>query len=105
MRLKKLKISKTLVEIQKEELIKFGAMLKASRASANLTQAKVAKALGYSTPQFISNWERGVAMPPFIQIRKLVAMYKLDRKMVLERLISMERKLLQSRLFSDQNEE
>lgn len=48
------------------------------RVGANLTQAQVADHLGYSTPQFISNWERGVSAPPINMIKKLSALYRVD---------------------------
>lgn len=41
-----------------------GAMLRRWRLRAGLTQADVAYALGYSVPQFCSNWERGTSQPP-----------------------------------------
>lgn len=34
------------------------------RRAAGLTQKEVADALNYTTAQFISNWERGVSIPP-----------------------------------------
>lgn len=41
-----------------------GAFIKGHRADAGVTQEQLADALGYSTAQFVSNWERGVSMPP-----------------------------------------
>ena len=41
-----------------------GRFLRRKRLEANLTQWDVAQHLGYSTPQFVSNWERGVSAPP-----------------------------------------
>lgn len=50
--------------------------LKEKRIEAGLTQSQVAGKLGYSSPQFISNWERGLANPPVFILRDLTKMYK-----------------------------
>lgn len=39
-------------------------MLKFYREKANLTQAELAKILNYSSPQFVSNIERGISELP-----------------------------------------
>jgi transcriptional regulator with XRE-family HTH domain len=48
--------------------------LKQKRTEANLSQAEIAKKLGYSSAQFISNWERGKSAPP---LRNLAALAEL----------------------------
>lgn len=50
--------------------------LKEKRVQAGLTQSQVAEKLGYSSPQFVSNWERGLANPPVFILRDLTKMYK-----------------------------
>lgn len=55
-------------------------ILKDMRENAGLSQADVAEALNYTTPQFISNWERGVSFPPIKVIPKLAKLYKTDRE-------------------------
>lgn len=50
--------------------------LKQKRIAAGLSQADVADKLGYSTPQFISNWERGVSRPPISVLKKLGELFK-----------------------------
>ena len=50
--------------------------LKDRRVAAGLTQSDVARRLGYSSPQFVSNWERGLANPPVFILRDLTKMYK-----------------------------
>jgi transcriptional regulator with XRE-family HTH domain len=52
--------------------------LKEKRVAASLSQRDVADKLGYSTPQFISNWERGVSHPPINAIKKLGELYKVS---------------------------
>ncbi|WP_295906261.1 helix-turn-helix domain-containing protein [uncultured Bdellovibrio sp.] len=55
-----------------------GEFLKEKRMKASLSQGDVANKLGYSTPQFISNWERGVSMPPINTLKKLGQLYKIS---------------------------
>ncbi len=46
------------------------------RKSVQLSQADVSRKLGYSTPQFVSSWERGVSAPPVDAVKKLADLYK-----------------------------
>lgn len=57
---------------------KLGEYLKQKRLKANLSQWDVAKKLGYSSAQFISNWERGVANPPINALRKIGELYSIS---------------------------
>ena len=60
---------------QKDVLADF---LKTKRVNAGLSQRDVADKLGYSTTQFISNWERGVSHPPINALKKLGELYKVS---------------------------
>ena len=53
--------------------------LQQSRANAGFTQKDISKKLGYTSPQFISNWERGVSQPPLNVIHKLIKLYSINR--------------------------
>lgn len=55
-----------------------GKVLKQMRETAGLSQREVAKALGYKTPQLISNNERNISHPPINSIRKLAKLYGVD---------------------------
>lgn len=57
----------------------FGAYLKERREVAGLSQAQVAESLGYSSPQFISNWERNLARPPMKALQSLAKLYTVPR--------------------------
>lgn len=57
---------------------KLGLYLKQKRQKAGLSQSDVARKLGYMTPQFISNWERGVSDPPISTLKKLAEMYGIN---------------------------
>jgi transcriptional regulator with XRE-family HTH domain len=56
---------------------KLAQFLKEKRTQSGLSQKDVATKLGYSTSQFISNWERGVSQPPINTLRTLANMYKI----------------------------
>ena len=55
-----------------------GAFLKQKRMAARLSQQDVAKSLRYTTPQFISNWERNVSFPPKQALKVLTRKYNLS---------------------------
>lgn len=61
-----------------------GKYLQKKRIDADLTQIEVAKKLGYSSAQFISNFERGLCSPPLKQMKKLTSLYELDPSEVIE---------------------
>lgn len=52
--------------------------LREARLEAGFSQAKVAKALGYTSSQFVSNWERGLAEPPAATLKKLADIYSIS---------------------------
>lgn len=62
--------------------------LKNSRVKSGLTQSDVAGKLGYSSPQFISNWERGIAAPPVPTLRRLADLYKVSSENMLNQFLS-----------------
>lgn len=55
--------------------LKLGNFLKQKREQAGLSQGDVAEKLGYSTSQFISNWERGLSGPPLKVLRQVSDLY------------------------------
>jgi transcriptional regulator with XRE-family HTH domain len=62
--------------------------LKERRVHVGLTQSDVAKKLGYSSPQFVSNWERGLARPPVFILRNLTKMYRVPAEQMFKALMS-----------------
>lgn len=48
-----------------------GEVIKSYRAKKGFTQTELAKELGYSSAQFVSNWERGISDVPPKQIKPL----------------------------------
>lgn len=65
-------------------------IFKKYREAVELSQGEVAKRMGYSTPQFISNWERGVSTPPVKDIVKLAGIYKVSPFAMLDYLEDLE---------------
>ena len=54
----------------------FGNFFKKKRIASGVTQQEIADSLGYTTPQFISNWERGVSHPPIKKFKSLAEIIK-----------------------------
>jgi transcriptional regulator with XRE-family HTH domain len=52
--------------------------LRKARIKSGLTQVELAAALGYSSPQFVSNWERGFCKPPAAQLKQLTKILRLN---------------------------
>lgn len=48
-----------------------GTYLKDCRVTAGVTQAQLANKLGYSSPQFVSNCERGVCGYPDAKLKRM----------------------------------
>lgn len=67
-----------------------GEYLAAKRKQAGLTQRQVADALQYSAAQFISNFERGVYVPPMNKLRQLTDLYRLSVEEVLDVILACE---------------
>ncbi|MBX2987343.1 MAG: helix-turn-helix transcriptional regulator [Bdellovibrionaceae bacterium] len=55
-----------------------GSYLKKKRIEADMSQAEVAKLLGYGTSQYISNFERGACAPSLKILNKLSKAFKVD---------------------------
>ncbi len=72
----------------KSELNKLAKFLKEKRTMASLSQKDVATKLGYSTSQFISNWERGISQPPIHTLRTLAQMYAVSPDQMFQVLLS-----------------
>ncbi|HEY8272079.1 MAG TPA: helix-turn-helix transcriptional regulator [Pseudobdellovibrionaceae bacterium] len=58
--------------------MKIGEFLKQKRLEAGLSQGSMAKRLGYTSPQFISNWERGLSKPPRSKLKKISLVLKIN---------------------------
>lgn len=68
-----------------------GNQWKNLREKAGLTQRDVSDQLGYSTPQFISNVERGRCRFPVQKLPKIKKLYRLSADQVIELFLSEEK--------------
>lgn len=57
-----------------------GAYLRQRRIDAGYSQVELGEILGYSSSQFVSNWERGLCAPPEDGLQKLIKLLKLNRE-------------------------
>lgn len=55
-----------------------GDYFKAKRLHVGLSQSEVSRALGYTTPQFVSNFERGLCAPALAKMPVLLKLYKIS---------------------------
>lgn len=72
--------------------------LRQKRVDSGMSQLDVARELGYSSPQFVSNWERGLVSPPLETITTLISLYKIPAGEVVERIMDETRSYLESQL-------
>ena len=70
--------------------------LKNQRVKASFSQADLSKQLGYTSPQIVSNWERGICAPPLNILYDLVTLLKIDKKQITELLIEESRRYINS---------
>lgn len=61
------------------------------RERAGLTQNEVSRALGYSTPQFISNVERGRCRFPIQKLSRIRKLYRMSVEQVVELVVKEEK--------------
>ena len=72
--------------------------LRQKRVDSGLSQLDVARELGYSSPQFVSNWERGLVSPPLETIAVLIDLYKIPASEVVGKILEETRDYLESNL-------
>lgn len=77
---------------------KLGLFLKQARLKAGLTQGDVSKSLGYTSPQFISNIERGLSVIPLKTLAILVHQYKINPDVMIKTILESQKKILKSHL-------
>ena len=75
-----------------------GDFLKAKREKAGLTQKQVADRLDYSTPQFISSWERAEREPPMNVIWRLASIYHISAEKIFEVMLDYRQQMIEQEL-------
>lgn len=76
----------------------FGRYLREKRREAGLSQQSVASALGYSSPQFISNLERGTCPIPLNRARQFIDLYKIDQDEFVTRFLTEQEMMLRQHI-------
>lgn len=75
-----------------------GQFLKEKREAKGMTQAQVAEKLGYGSPQFISNIERGISRVPIKSLKSFMEVYELNAEQVIDLLLEEKREQLRRQL-------
>lgn len=75
-----------------------GTFLRKAREESQMSQRQVADALGYTSPQFISNFERGLCSPPLNKLRVLIDLYELNPNKVMGLILDEQKKHLERNL-------
>jgi transcriptional regulator with XRE-family HTH domain len=76
-----MKKSKTKVQTE------LGNFIRSHRNSKGLTQTQLALELGYTKPNFISDWERGISTPPVKKLKLLASVLGANEEILLALLI------------------
>lgn len=61
--------------------------LRNARIDAGLTQRNVSTKMGWSSPQYVSNWERNISPAPFKDLKKLskaLGLNAIDKRQLIE---------------------
>jgi transcriptional regulator with XRE-family HTH domain len=77
---------------------RIGTFLKQHRVKAGLTQSDVAQKLGYTSPQFISNIERGLCSAPVKHLKDFAKMYNVNTEELIQLLLTEHESVLRSAL-------
>ncbi len=67
-----------------------GKLFKNYRINADLSQGFVSKQLGYTSPQFLSNFERGLCMLPMPKLKKALDLYDVNGDEVVGLMIDLQ---------------
>lgn len=83
----------------KEQLFKnVGRFLRQRRIEVGLTQRQVSEKLGYGSPQFISDMERGLCTLPLKKLGELVKLYKLPPNELMDIMLQEQEAILRDAL-------
>jgi transcriptional regulator with XRE-family HTH domain len=76
----------------------FGTMLAQARVNAGISQIALAKKMGYSSPQYVSNWERGICGPPLDKLHVLSKSLRINPEIILDMILTETEDYLRSEL-------
>ncbi|MCM2281315.1 MAG: helix-turn-helix domain-containing protein [Bdellovibrionaceae bacterium] len=75
------------------------AFLRDKRIELNMTQLQASRALGHSSPQYISNFERGLCEPSLETAMKLCELYGIPRKQLYEIMVELYQQEMSDKIF------
>jgi len=78
--------------------IELGKLFRSERLKSGLSQGKVCRALGYTTPQYLSNFERGLCSMPLEKLKRMIDMYNMDPEEVVKLMMDLQTKFLRAQL-------
>jgi len=84
---------------KKGNFVAVGRYLRAKRESKGLSQMAVSQKLGYTSSQFVSNFERGLCTPSWPALRQLVKLYEIPEQEILEFLLKEQEDVIRQELF------
>lgn len=76
----------------------FGSFLKYHREKKGFSQGNLSKILGYKSPQFVSNWERNISLPPMTMLAEISSVLKIKKNDVIDMLTVEYRKKIEKKL-------
>lgn len=76
--------------------VRLGSLLKDKRVEKGITQMSLARELGYSSPQFVSNWERGMCSPAFDTLPTICKILGIPKREIIEIIIDETRNELEA---------
>lgn len=63
-------------------------LLKQARIDAGISQGELAKHLGYTSSQFVSNWERGFCEPPINRLCEIADFLSVEKALIKKTLMA-----------------
>ena len=66
-----------------------GDFIRKMRLEKEYSQAELAANLGYTSPQFISDWERGISSPPVKKLHELSALLEVKVDVLFDLLVTL----------------
>ena len=75
-----------------------GKLFRIGRIKVGMSQGTVCRALGYTTPQYLSNFERGLCSMPLDKLKRMIDMYDMDGESVVRLIIDLQSKFLRTQL-------
>lgn len=96
----KKKITKKNTKVVRETL---GSYIKKTRLARGYSQSELAAELGYTSPQFISDWERGVSSPPVKRLHELSEVLNVKVDMLFNLLVTLATEQLVNNLSKEFN--